>query len=157
MRYSLCLSRAHSPLSPVPGGANNSSDTESLPSPRSSEDSKAKEEGGGRAKAGSKPGDKEASGSHMVQGGDEKPPGDGDKAIKQEVKTEAGEGSKELPSESTDSDRKPPTAEAEESKSSSKSSKRDHEPKTGSHADSDSSATCSADEVEESENTEKNR
>uniref|UniRef100_A0A673Z3J2 Nuclear receptor corepressor 2 n=1 Tax=Salmo trutta TaxID=8032 RepID=A0A673Z3J2_SALTR len=114
-------------------------------------------EAGGRAKAGSKPGDKEASGSHMVQGGDEKPPGDGDKAIKQEVKTEAGEGSKELPSESTDSDRKPPTAEAEESKSSSKSSKRDHEPKTGSHADSDSSATCSADEVEESENTEKNR
>uniref|UniRef100_A0A8C7MKM3 Nuclear receptor corepressor 2 n=1 Tax=Oncorhynchus kisutch TaxID=8019 RepID=A0A8C7MKM3_ONCKI len=113
--------------------------------------------GGGRAKAGSKPGDKEASGSHMVQGGDEKPPGDGDKAIKQEVKTEAGEGSKELPSESTDGDRKPPTAEAEESKSSSKSSKRDHEPKTGSHADSDSSATCSADEVEESENTEKNR
>ncbi|XP_064882678.1 nuclear receptor corepressor 2 isoform X5 [Oncorhynchus nerka] len=139
------------------GGANNSSDTESLPSPRSSEDSKAKEEGGGRAKAGSKPGDKEASGSPMVQGGDEKPPGDGDKAIKQEVKTEAGEGSKELPSESTDGDRKPPTAEAEESKSSSKSSKRDHEPKTGSHADSDSSATCSADEVEESENTEKNR
>uniref|UniRef100_A0A8C8K180 Nuclear receptor corepressor 2 n=1 Tax=Oncorhynchus tshawytscha TaxID=74940 RepID=A0A8C8K180_ONCTS len=139
------------------GGANNSSDTESLPSPRSSEDSKAKEEGGGRAKAGSKPGDKEASGSHMVQGGDEKPPGDGDKAIKQEVKTEAGEGCRELPSESTDGDRKPPTAEAEESKSSSKSSKRDHEPKTGSHADSDSSATCSADEVEESENTEKNR
>uniref|UniRef100_A0AAZ3QPA9 Nuclear receptor corepressor 2 n=1 Tax=Oncorhynchus tshawytscha TaxID=74940 RepID=A0AAZ3QPA9_ONCTS len=138
-------------------GANNSSDTESLPSPRSSEDSKAKEEGGGRAKAGSKPGDKEASGSHMVQGGDEKPPGDGDKAIKQEVKTEAGEGCRELPSESTDGDRKPPTAEAEESKSSSKSSKRDHEPKTGSHADSDSSATCSADEVEESENTEKNR
>uniref|UniRef100_A0A8C8K223 Nuclear receptor corepressor 2 n=1 Tax=Oncorhynchus tshawytscha TaxID=74940 RepID=A0A8C8K223_ONCTS len=131
------------------GGANNSSDTESLPSPRSSEDSKAKEEGGGRAKAGSKPGDKEASGSHMVQGGDEKPPGDGDKAIKQEVKTEAGEGCRELPSESTDGDRKPPTAEAEESKSSSKSSKRDHEPKTGSHADSDSSATCSADEVEE--------
>uniref|UniRef100_A0A8C8K0Z6 Nuclear receptor corepressor 2 n=1 Tax=Oncorhynchus tshawytscha TaxID=74940 RepID=A0A8C8K0Z6_ONCTS len=130
-------------------GANNSSDTESLPSPRSSEDSKAKEEGGGRAKAGSKPGDKEASGSHMVQGGDEKPPGDGDKAIKQEVKTEAGEGCRELPSESTDGDRKPPTAEAEESKSSSKSSKRDHEPKTGSHADSDSSATCSADEVEE--------
>ncbi|CAB1321843.1 unnamed protein product, partial [Coregonus sp. 'balchen'] len=115
------------------------------------------EEGGGRAKAGSNPEDKEASGSHMVQGGDEKPPGDGDKAIKQEVKTEAGEGSKELPSESTDRDRKPPTAEAEEGKSSSKSSKRDHEPKTGSHADSDSSATCSADEVEESENTEKNR
>uniref|UniRef100_A0A674CR93 Nuclear receptor corepressor 2 n=1 Tax=Salmo trutta TaxID=8032 RepID=A0A674CR93_SALTR len=125
--------------------------------PSISTDSKAKEEGSGRAKAGSNSGDKEASGSHMGQGGDEKPPGEVGKAIKQEVKTEAEEGSKEQPSESTDRDIKPPTADAEESKSSSKSSKRDHGPKTGSHADSDSSATCSADELEELNSTEKNR
>ncbi|TMS03356.1 Nuclear receptor corepressor 2 [Larimichthys crocea] len=49
------------------GGANNSSDTESLPSPHSSEDSKAKEDGSGRSKAGSNSGDKEASGSDMGQ------------------------------------------------------------------------------------------
>uniref|UniRef100_A0A8D3CQY0 Nuclear receptor corepressor 2 n=1 Tax=Scophthalmus maximus TaxID=52904 RepID=A0A8D3CQY0_SCOMX len=119
---------------PEDGEANNSSDTESLPSPHSSEDSKVKEECSSMSKA--------------------------DSAIKQEIKTEAGEPNKEHlqpapPSDATD--KKPPAAEMEEVKSSTKSSKKDHGPKTGSHGDSDSSATCSADEVEETDNTDKNR
>uniref|UniRef100_A0A4W6FJN4 Nuclear receptor corepressor 2 n=1 Tax=Lates calcarifer TaxID=8187 RepID=A0A4W6FJN4_LATCA len=141
---------------PLPGGANNSSDTESLPSPHSSEDSKVKEEGSSRSKAG----DKEAAGSDMGQAGDEKPPvkEDADSAIKQEIKTETGEPHKEQPAPPSDTtDKKPPTAETEEVKSSTKSSKKDHGAKTGSHRDSDSSATCSADEVEETDNTDKNR
>ncbi|GLD72255.1 nuclear receptor corepressor 2 isoform X1 [Lates japonicus] len=138
------------------GGANNSSDTESLPSPHSSEDSKVKEEGSSRSKAG----DKEAAGSDMGQAGDEKPPvkEDADSAIKQEIKTETGEPHKEQPAPPSDTtDKKPPTVETEEVKSSTKSSKKDHGAKTGSHGDSDSSATCSADEVEETDNTDKNR
>ena len=98
-----------------------------------------------------------SSSSDAPQGGDEdKPPGGPDAdatVIKQEVKTEACEGRKEPLGEAAD--RKP--AEAEEGKSSGKSSKREHGPKTGSHGDSDSSATCSADEVEESDTAEKNR
>uniref|UniRef100_A0AAQ5XIW4 Nuclear receptor corepressor 2 n=1 Tax=Amphiprion ocellaris TaxID=80972 RepID=A0AAQ5XIW4_AMPOC len=147
---------------PDDGEANNSSDTESLPSPHSSEDSKAKEEGSSRSKGSSNSGDKEEAQSDMGQAGDEKPQvkEDADSAIKQEIKTETGEPNKEQlqptpPSDATD--KKPPTAEAEEVKSSTKSSKKDHASKTGSHGDSDSSATCSADEVEETDNTDKNR
>lgn len=98
----------------------------------------------------------------MGQAGDEKPPvkEDADSVIKQEIKTETGEPHKEQlqptpPSDATD--KKPPTAEMEEVKSSTKSSKKDHGAKTGSHGDSDSSATCSADEVEETDNTDKSR
>lgn len=142
----------------LPGGANNSSDTESLPSPHSSEDSKAKDEGSSRSKASSNSGDKEATGSDSGPAGDEKPPIKEDVAMKLEIKTEIGEPSKEQPTSASDAtDKKPITAEMEDVKSSTKSSKKDHGAKTGSHGDSDSSATCSADEVEESDNTDKSR
>lgn len=81
-----------------------------------------------------------------------------DSAIKQEIKTETGEPAKEqaaAPSDATD--KKPPVVETEDVKSSSKGSKKDHGAKKDSHGDSDSSATCSADEVEETDNTEKSR
>lgn len=133
-----------------------------MPSPHSSEDSKAKEDGSCRSKGSSNSGDKEAAGSDTGQAADEKPPvkEDADATIKQEIKTETGEPMKDQlqpppPSDSTD--KKPPVADTEDVKSSTKSSKKDHGAKTGSHGDSDSSATCSADEVEETDNTDKTR
>lgn len=141
------------------GGANNSSDTESLPSPHSSEDSKAKEEGSGRTKTGAA---NELAGCDAGQAGEEKPPIKEDAAVKQEIKTESGEPSKEQQQQqhaaaSEAADKKPPASETDDVKSSAKNSKKDSGTKSGSHGDSDSSATCSADEVEESDNTDKSR
>lgn len=137
------------------GGTNNSSDTESLPSPHSSEESKPKDDALNRTKASQNTGDMGMTGSNA---GDEKPPVEEEAAIKQEIKTEAGEHSKEQPTAHRQAtDKNSPTEKMEEVKSSAKSSKKEQGAKTGSHGDSDSSATCSADEVEETDITEKNQ
>lgn len=129
-----------------------------MPSPHSSEDTKAKEEASTRSKAGSSTGDKDNTVASVGHTGDEKPTVKEEAAIKQEIKTEPGEPSKEQSTTPSDvTDKKPPTEETEEVKSSAKSSKKEQGTKTGSRGDSDSSATCSADEVEETENTEKSR
>lgn len=132
-----------------------------MPSPHSSEDSKVKDEGSSRPKGGSNPVDKEVQ-PDVGQAGDEKPPikEEVDSAVKEEVKSETGEPKKEQPqpvSPNDTADKKPPTAGKEEVKSSTKSSKKEHATKTGLQGDSDSSATCSADEVEEADNVDKNR
>uniref|UniRef100_A0A8C6Q107 Nuclear receptor corepressor 2 n=1 Tax=Nothobranchius furzeri TaxID=105023 RepID=A0A8C6Q107_NOTFU len=160
MIYSTRPDQCLSYLVSLPGGANHSSDTDSLPSPHSSEDSKAKEEGSSRSKSSSNAGVKEEAQSDMGQAENEKPPvkEEVDSAVKTETKTEAGEPNKEQSVSPSDAaDKKPPAEEKEDIKSCTKTSKKEHATKTGSHGDSDSSATCSADEVEETDNTDKNR
>lgn len=136
-------------------GANNSSDTESLPSPHSSEDSKVKEETPGKSKAAAAAAaaaetrDKDETASDLSQTGEERASvkEESDAVVKQEIKTEAAE----------PPGKNQPQAEAEEAKAPGKGAKKEQGTKTGSHGDSDSSATCSADEVEEPESAEKNR
>uniref|UniRef100_A0AAR2KLL8 Nuclear receptor corepressor 2 n=1 Tax=Pygocentrus nattereri TaxID=42514 RepID=A0AAR2KLL8_PYGNA len=135
-----------------PGGPNNSSDTESLPSPRSSEDSKVKEESASRSKpsSSSSSSEKEAVAQEQLE---EKPPIKMEQGgVKEEAQAEGGEGAREVQVEMED--KKPPMLEPEEGKREGR--KREHGGKNAGQ-DSDSSATCSADEVEEPESMEKNR
>uniref|UniRef100_W5MFZ2 Nuclear receptor corepressor 2 n=1 Tax=Lepisosteus oculatus TaxID=7918 RepID=W5MFZ2_LEPOC len=151
--------------------ANNSSDTESLPSPRSSEDSKTKENSeNSRPKSetenssgASASMEDPASGDSQKSAEEEpRPPGLKPDKEQKEVKMDSGESltedtvKREAVSEDAEqhmdcSDKKPP-ADTEAEKSAGKGAK-----KTGSHVDSDSSATCSADEVEEPDTSDKNR
>lgn len=70
--------------------------------------------------------------------------------MKQEEHPEGTDGAKELQVEVED--KKPPMLEVEEGKREGRKREREHGGR-----DSDSSATCSADEVEETDSTEKNR
>lgn len=72
------------------------------------------------------------------------------------IKSEASEDSKEQQSDSTD---KKPAVDIEAGKRTAKAMKveNQHGHKAGANTDSDSSATCSADEVEEPDTSDKNR
>lgn len=70
--------------------------------------------------------------------------------MKQEERPEGTDGAREVQEEVED--KKPPPLEAEEGKREGRKREREH-----GGQDSDSSATCSADEVEETDNAEKNR
>lgn len=145
------LTSLTSDLRPSLGGPNQSSDTESLPSPHSSESSKAKDSGSDRFK--SAPTTTSASGSSSDKDTpeEEKPQVKCEQgSVKQEERPEGTDGAKEVQGEVED--KKPPTLEVEELKREGRKREREHGGR-----DSDSSATCSADEVEETDNAEKNR
>uniref|UniRef100_A0A8B9H546 Nuclear receptor corepressor 2 n=1 Tax=Astyanax mexicanus TaxID=7994 RepID=A0A8B9H546_ASTMX len=153
----LCVLTFH--VSPSPGGLNNSSDTESLPSPRSSEDSKVKEENSSHSKTKpSAPSSSSSSSSEKepsAQEQEEKPVIQVEQAgVKEEEQSEGVERAREVPSETED--KKPPTLEPEEGKRESRKREREHGGKSGGQ-DSDSSATCSADEAEDADGADKNR
>lgn len=70
--------------------------------------------------------------------------------VKQEERPEGSDGAREAQEELED--KKPPILEVEDGKREGRKREREHGGR-----DSDSSATCSADEVEETDNVEKNR
>ncbi|GAA6075467.1 nuclear receptor corepressor 2 isoform X1 [Tachysurus ichikawai] len=131
------------------GGPNQSSDTESLPSPHSSESSKAKDSSSGRFK----------SAQHTTSASTSSSDKDAPEEEKPQIKCEQGAVKQEERPEGTDhevqgevEDKKPPSLEVEEGRKEGRKREREQGGR-----DSDSSATCSADEVEETDNTEKNR
>ncbi|XP_041083927.1 nuclear receptor corepressor 2-like isoform X2 [Polyodon spathula] len=163
------------------GATNNSSDTESLPSPRSSEDSKTKDNNSEGNRPKSTPGASVENSAGPSAGSDDTAAGEPhripdktsaqsskpkeQKEVKVEVeetlkedliKSEASEDSKEQQLDSTD---KKPAVDIEAGKRTAKAMKveNQHGHKAGANTDSDSSATCSADEVEEPDTSDKNR
>lgn len=79
------------------------------------------------------------------------------KAEQSKVKEEAqGDGGDSREVQGEMEDKKPPMLEPEEVKREGRKREREHGGRSGAQ-DSDSSATCSADEVEETDSTEKNR